>query len=184
TVPSHRGGRRSRPGLADRRGRHGRCAPRRHARRADAVRSRRRPPQARWSQRHAAPTPRRAQAPRAVSGELSETPSQLSTGCRFPSTESRTPAASWAGGEAMKAHISLGRRGAEAAVDYLAGLGWTVVERNWRGDDGEIDIVAHDGRGHVVCEVKTRGSSRFGDPLEAITPDKAARLHRLARRWA
>ncbi|HEY8479924.1 MAG TPA: YraN family protein [Spirillospora sp.] len=84
----------------------------------------------------------------------------------------------------MKAHISLGRRGEEAAVDYLTGLGWTVVERNWRCDDGEIDIVAHDGRGHVVCEVKTRGSSRFGDPLEAITPDKAARLHRLARRWA
>lgn len=84
----------------------------------------------------------------------------------------------------MRAHISLGRRGEDAAADYLAGLGWTIVERNWRCDGGELDIIAHDGRGHVVCEVKTRGSARFGDPLEAISRDKAARLRRLAGRWA
>ena len=84
----------------------------------------------------------------------------------------------------MRAHISLGRRGEDAAADYLAGLGWTIIERNWRCPEGELDIVAHDGRGHVVCEVKTRGSDRFGDPLEAITADKAARLRRLAWRWA
>ncbi|WP_308210093.1 YraN family protein [Actinomadura madurae] len=32
--------------------------------------------------------------------------------------------------------------------------------------------------------MKTRRSARFGDPLEAITADKAARLRRLAWRWA
>lgn len=84
----------------------------------------------------------------------------------------------------MKAHISLGRRGEDAAADYLAGLGWTILDRNWRCDEGELDIVAHDGRRHVVCEVKTRSSARFGDPLEAITAEKAARLRRLALRWA
>lgn len=84
----------------------------------------------------------------------------------------------------MTAHISLGRRGEDAAAGYLTGLGWTIIERNWRCGDGELDIIAHDGRVHVVCEVKTRGSVRFGDPLEAITTDKAARLRRLAFRWA
>jgi putative endonuclease len=84
----------------------------------------------------------------------------------------------------MNAHISLGRRGEDAAADYLVELGWTILDRNWRCREGELDIVAHDGRGHVACEVKTRGSDRFGDPLEAITPDKAARLRRLAWRWA
>ncbi|TYB43340.1 YraN family protein [Actinomadura chibensis] len=84
----------------------------------------------------------------------------------------------------MKAHISLGRRGEDAATDYLLGLGWRILDRNWRCQEGELDIVAHDGRRHVVCEVKTRGSTRFGDPLEAITADKAARLRRLAWRWA
>lgn len=84
----------------------------------------------------------------------------------------------------MNAHISLGRRGEDAAAEYLAELGWTILDRNWRCRDGELDIVAHDGRRHVVCEVKTRRSARYGDPLEAITADKAARLRRLAWRWA
>jgi putative endonuclease len=84
----------------------------------------------------------------------------------------------------MNAHISLGRRGEDAAAAYLAELGWTILDRNWRCREGELDIVAHDGRRHVVCEVKTRRSTRFGDPLEAITAAKAARLRRLAWRWA
>ena len=35
----------------------------------------------------------------------------------------------------------------------------------------------------VVCEVKTRSSTTFGTPLEAITRTKQARLRRLASRW-
>lgn len=84
----------------------------------------------------------------------------------------------------MRQHIDLGRRGEDAAAGYLAGIGWTILDRNWRCSEGEIDIVAHDGRVPVVCEVKTRRSTRFGDPLEAITETKAARLRRLAWRWA
>src|SRR4051812_29045580 len=49
----------------------------------------------------------------------------------------------------MNAHIELGRRGEDAAAAYLAGLGWTVLDRNWRCPEGELDIVAHDGRAHV-----------------------------------
>ncbi|HEU5158346.1 MAG TPA: YraN family protein [Streptosporangiaceae bacterium] len=79
---------------------------------------------------------------------------------------------------------ALGRRGEAAAADYLRRLGWTILDRNWRCRGGELDIVAYDGHRHVVCEVKTRSSARFGDPLEAITAAKAARLRRLAGRWA
>jgi putative endonuclease len=84
----------------------------------------------------------------------------------------------------MNPNQSLGARGESAAADYLVRLGWTVLERNWRCREGELDIVAHDGSRHVVCEVKTRSSTDFGDPLEAITPEKAVRLRRLAWRWA
>ncbi|WP_329519871.1 YraN family protein [Spirillospora sp. NBC_01491] len=84
----------------------------------------------------------------------------------------------------MNANISLGRRGEDAAVGYLDRIGWTVLARNWRCREGEIDIVAHDGRRHVVCEVKTRSSTAYGGPLEAINAGKAARLRRLAWRWA
>lgn len=79
----------------------------------------------------------------------------------------------------------LGRLGEEAAARYLAErLGWRILERNWRCSEGELDIVAYDGRRHVVCEVKTRSGVLFGTPFDAVTPAKAARLRRLAGRWA
>ena len=58
-----------------------------------------------------------------------------------------------------------------------------VLDRNWRCDAGEIDIVGRDGRVLVICEVKTRSSTAFGSPLEGVTERKAARLRRLAARW-
>ncbi len=79
---------------------------------------------------------------------------------------------------------ALGDYGERLAARYLAEHDLRIVDRNWRCADGEIDIVAEDGRDLVVCEVKTRSSDRYGTPLEAITPEKAARLHRLGRRWA
>jgi putative endonuclease len=58
-----------------------------------------------------------------------------------------------------------------------------VLDRNWRCDAGEIDLVLRDGRVLVVCEVKTRSSEAFGSPLEGVTERKAARLRRLAAHW-
>ena len=58
-----------------------------------------------------------------------------------------------------------------------------VLDRNWRCEHGEIDLVALDGDCLVVCEVKTRRSTAFGEPVEAVTWRKAARLRRLAAAW-
>lgn len=65
----------------------------------------------------------------------------------------------------------------------LESQGWQLLDRNWRCAAGEIDIVARDGDTVVFCEVKTRRSSRFGSPVEAVTAAKAARLRRLAGLW-
>jgi putative endonuclease len=83
----------------------------------------------------------------------------------------------------MRAKDVTGRLGEELAARHLIGQGLVVLDRNWRCDVGEVDIVAQDGDDLVICEVKTRRSRRFGSPLEAITPEKAARLRRLAARW-
>ena len=79
---------------------------------------------------------------------------------------------------------ALGDFGERVAVRFLTDRGFTVVDRNWRCSDGELDIVAIDGAELVVCEVKTRTSLRFGTPFEAVTDDKAHRLRRLGWRWA
>lgn len=77
----------------------------------------------------------------------------------------------------------LGRDGEQAAVTYLEGCGFRILDRNWRCADGEIDIVAVERHTFVVCEVKTRSGTRFGTPLEAVGNAKRRRLRRLAVRW-
>jgi len=74
----------------------------------------------------------------------------------------------------------LGRYGEALAVRYLREQGMEVLERNWRCRHGEVDVVARDGDCLVICEVKTRRSSGFGEPVEAVTFAKARRLRRLA----
>src|SRR5665213_1943374 len=78
---------------------------------------------------------------------------------------------------------ALGKFGEDVAVRHLRAPGLTVVARNWRCREGEVDIVALDGDVLVMCEVKTRRGVGFGTPLDAVTPAKAARLRRLALRW-
>ncbi len=82
---------------------------------------------------------------------------------------------------------TLGRRGEDHAAAYLVGLGWEVLERNWRCRAGEIDIIARDGTSAppaiVFVEVKTRGSTRAGHPLEAVGYRKLSGLRGLALQW-
>lgn len=61
----------------------------------------------------------------------------------------------------------------------------TVLERNWRCPEGELDIIARTRDGVVVvCEIKCRTGLGYGAPLEAITYDKVRRLRQLAGIWA
>ena len=78
---------------------------------------------------------------------------------------------------------ALGAYGEALAARYLTEQGMVVLDRNWRCDLGEVDLVLRDGRVLVVCEVKTRSSLAYGTPIEAVTEQKAARLRRLAARW-
>jgi putative endonuclease len=87
------------------------------------------------------------------------------------------------GGGDVAAKDTVGTYGEQVAVNHLQQNGFTVLDRNWRCDIGEIDIVARDGDYLVVVEVKTRRSQRFGTPAEAVTPEKLLRLRRLTARW-
>ena len=83
----------------------------------------------------------------------------------------------------MAAKDALGRRGEAIAARHLEDRGLHIVDRNWRCNQGEIDLVAQDGVETVFVEVKTRSGVGFGHPLESITVAKLARLRRLAAAW-
>lgn len=85
--------------------------------------------------------------------------------------------------EEAAARTALGREGEDIAQQYLTARGMVLLDRNWRCRDGEIDLVLRDGDTVVVCEVKTRRTTTFGSPVEAVSRVKLARLRRLAGWW-
>src|ERR1700712_45333 len=86
---------------------------------------------------------------------------------------------------------AVGRFGEQRAAEYLSGLGYEVLDRNWRvggaGGDrpaaGELDLVVRDGRSVGFVEGKTRSGRGVGSPVEAGTAEKVHRIRRLAVRW-
>lgn len=81
----------------------------------------------------------------------------------------------------------VGRRGEQVAAGYLRQRGYRLLDRNWRSPDGEVpgelDLVLRHRGTLVICEVKARTSGHLAHPAEAVTPEKAARLRRLAVVW-
>ncbi|HEX2904454.1 MAG TPA: YraN family protein [Jatrophihabitans sp.] len=77
----------------------------------------------------------------------------------------------------------LGRYGEAVAAQLLADRGYQILRRNWRCARGEIDIIAALDRTLIICEVKTRSGTAFGDPAEAVDRTKAARLRLLAAQY-
>ena len=83
----------------------------------------------------------------------------------------------------MGANDAVGRYGEKVAAAHLVEAGWTLLDRNWRGTRGELDVVALDGDVLVAVEVKTRRGTGFGHPAQAVTPAKLGRLRRLTGEW-
>lgn len=74
----------------------------------------------------------------------------------------------------------IGRRGEEQVARYLTAQGYTILARNWRCTQGELDIVAQGEEALVLVEVRTRRTAALGPPEESVTPAKQARLRALA----
>lgn len=86
------------------------------------------------------------------------------------------------------ARQKLGIRGEKEAEKLLKRAGYKIVERNFRSDYGEIDIIALDGEVLVFIEVKTRTSATFGTPKEAVDRRKQGKIVKsslayIAMRW-
>jgi putative endonuclease len=73
-----------------------------------------------------------------------------------------------------------GSRGEDLAAEYLERNGYEILDRNYRFERGEVDLIAKDGDELVFIEVKARRSDAFGLPEDAITPQKEEQIKRVA----
>ncbi len=74
--------------------------------------------------------------------------------------------------------------GEEYAAAWLARRGWSTLSRNWHTRYGELDLVMLDPERTIVfVEVKTRRTTRYGSPQEAVTARKRLRLRRAGVQW-
>lgn len=64
-----------------------------------------------------------------------------------------------------------------AAADWLKNEGYTIVERNWRTKQCEVDIIAEKQQVRYFVEVKYRSSSQHGSGAESVTSKKRKQMH-------
>lgn len=76
----------------------------------------------------------------------------------------------------MAKHNELGKKGEQMAVDYLLKKGYDIVERNYRFDKAEVDIIARKKDLLSIIEVKTRSSADFGNPQDFVKSKQIKRL--------
>lgn len=79
--------------------------------------------------------------------------------------------------------LSIGKWAEEQAVQYLENQGLTILARNYRTKDGEIDIVALEENTLVLIEVKCRKASQSKWCEDAISPQKIKRILKTAERY-
>jgi putative endonuclease len=73
-----------------------------------------------------------------------------------------------------------GKIGEDLAARFLERNGFKILERNYRFERGEIDLIAEEGSELVFIEVKARNSTVFGAPEEAVTEEKQEQVRTVA----
>jgi putative endonuclease len=61
--------------------------------------------------------------------------------------------------------------------------GYRILDANAWAGRYELDLVVRRGRRLVFCEVKARSDAGYGDPWEAVGPEKARRIEQAAEAW-
>jgi putative endonuclease len=77
----------------------------------------------------------------------------------------------------------LARIGENAAEHFLATKGYTILHRNIRFPEGELDFVAKVEKTLVFIEVKTRETDQFGQPYQSVSVEKQRRQVAMANRF-
>jgi putative endonuclease len=76
--------------------------------------------------------------------------------------------------------LAFGKSSEKAAEKHLRKNGYKIIETNYRCRQGEIDIVAKQGKYLVFCEVKARRNKNYGSALESVNPSKISKIRKAA----
>ncbi|WP_445733667.1 YraN family protein [Mariniflexile sp.] len=76
----------------------------------------------------------------------------------------------------MAKHNELGKKGEQLAVDFLLKTNYEIMERNYRFEKAEVDIIAKKDGFLAIVEVKTRSTIDFGNPQDFVKPKQIQRL--------
>lgn len=80
-------------------------------------------------------------------------------------------------------HIKLGQTGENVAAAILQQSGYTILERNWRHERLELDLICELQGEIIFVEIKTRKKNAYGGGPGAITKAKINKLSRAAQFW-
>lgn len=72
----------------------------------------------------------------------------------------------------MAEHNEIGKAGENIAANHLEKSGYRILERNWRFQKAEIDLITQIQEVIAFVEVKTRSTDHFGEPETAVSLKK------------
>ncbi len=76
---------------------------------------------------------------------------------------------------------SVGSEYEKVAVEFLKGLGYDILEINYRTRFSEVDIIAEIDEYIVFVEVKYRACTKYGYPCESVNLTKRRKIMRTAQ---
>lgn len=83
----------------------------------------------------------------------------------------------------MAIHNITGKKGEDAAVQFLKNKGYQILERNWHSSHFELDIIASYQNWIIIAEVKTRSGETWALPEEAVDRKKMKRIVNAANHY-
>ena len=80
----------------------------------------------------------------------------------------------------MEIRKQLGDNSEAMAQNYLEQRGYRLVQKNFRCKTGEIDLIMQKGDMLIFAEVRSKTSSRYGEPLDTVNKTKQDKIKKAA----
>ena len=83
----------------------------------------------------------------------------------------------------MAKHNRTGSTGEKLGVAYIFNMGYNLLETNWRHGHWEVDVIASKKDTLHFIEIKTRRTTKFGQPEEKVGKKKMEHLINAAEQY-